>query len=101
MEPELREELVGVFFGAYVLAIWWPAPQDQQYPWRWGIALEGRFLDDLFPPFVRGDRVKILASYNDARTEEEARTRALEQARTLMESLPERWASETLLDEEE
>jgi len=92
VEPELKKELVGVFFGVYVLAVWWPVPQDSKYPWRWGMALEGRRLDDLFPPFVSGDRVKVLASYNDARTEEEARARALEQARTFMESLP--WKDE-------
>jgi len=95
--PELKRELVGVFFGVHVLAVWWHVPADTRWPWRWGMALEGRPLDD-FAPFPH---TRILASYNDARTEEEARTRALEQARTFMEALPEKWASETLLDEEE
>jgi len=97
MEPELKKELLGVFFGVHVLAVWWPVPQDQEFPWRWGVALNGRLLDDTFTPSIK-DRVDILASYNDARTEEEARTRALEQARTLLESLPRRW---TGIDEDE
>jgi len=92
MEPELKKEPVGMFFGVMVLAVWWPVPADEEWPWRWGIGLNGRRLDDLFPPFVK-DRVDILASYNDARTEEEARARAVEQARTLLEALPKGWVS--------
>jgi len=88
MPDELKEEPVGVFLGVQVLAVWWPVPADTRWPWRWGVALEGRSLDD-FAPFPH---TRILASYNDARTEEEARTRAVEQARALLESLP--WKDE-------
>jgi len=94
MPDELKKELVGVFFGVRVFAAWWPVPQDQQYPWRWGMVLEGPTLDD-FAPFPH---TRIRASYNDARTEEEARAKALEQARALVESLPGRWRDEDEVD---
>jgi len=87
-----KTRLMGEFLGVQVLAAWWPAPRDRGWPWRWGVVLEGRLVDDPRPSPPYG-WVQILASYNDARTEEEARTRAEEQARTLLESLPEGWVS--------
>jgi len=90
---ELKTRLMGEFLAVQVLAAWGPAPWDEQYPWRAAVLLEGRALEGHPPAWVR-----IVASWNDARTEEEARERAESLALELLESWP--WGYVNEEDEE-
>jgi len=87
---ELKTHVVGEFLGVRVLVGWGPAPWDSDWPWRWAVLLQGGTLDRDTPPPTWA---RIVASWNAARTEAEARSKAEAKALTLLRALPREWTA--------
>jgi len=69
-----------------VLAVWMAAPWDPAYPWRWGVALEGRAHP--LGPYQGG---RVWAMWGTARSKGEARDKAEVQALVFLRALPREW----------
>jgi len=94
---EMKTEEIGLFWANRVIAFWGHHYRDTQFPYRWGVIIEGKaaqreapLLEDPLSPYTH-PQARILAYWNEARTEERAREGARRKALEFLRALPKEW----------